>query len=211
MTVALPAGEFPQHIVLTGVSWSCYEQTLEELGSQGVRVAYLDGVMELMSPPPKHEGIKKVIADLIAVLTLERGIARKSFGATTFRNEAKAAGSEPDECFYFGEIESIEQMERFDPQVHRAPDLWIEVDLFNPSVAREPIYARLGVQEVWRYENDRLFVRVLGEDGSYRDSTTSKAFPFLPIKLFESFVAEMIGGDESQVLRQFMLRVRSLP
>jgi Uma2 family endonuclease len=88
---------------------------------------------------------------LIAVLTLERGIARKSFGATTFRIAAKAAGSEPDECFYFGEIESVKNMEQFDPRLHRAPDLWIEVDIFSPSVAREPIYARLGVPEVWRY------------------------------------------------------------
>ena len=39
-------------------------------------------------------------------------------------------------------------MKRFDPLTHRAPDLWVEVDLLNPSVPREPIYARLGVQEV---------------------------------------------------------------
>lgn len=211
MAAALGVSEVPQHIVLTGVSWSYYEQTLEELANQNVRVAYLDGVMELMSPLPKHEGIKKAIADLIAVLTLERGLARKSFGATTFRNKAKSAGSEPDECFYFGEIESVKQMERYDPRVHRAPDLWIEVDLFSPSVAREPIYARLRVPEVWRYENDCLLVRLLGEEGSYHTSATSRAFPFLPIERFGSFIAEMTRGDESDVLRQFVQWVRSLP
>jgi len=54
-----------QHIVLRGVSWSYYEQTLDEIGKQPVHVAYLDGAMELMSPLPEHERPKKAIANLI--------------------------------------------------------------------------------------------------------------------------------------------------
>lgn len=211
MTSVLPGSDAPQHIVLTGVSWAYYERTLEELANQNVRVAYLDGVMELMSPLPKHEGIKKAIADLITVLTLERGIPRKSYGSTTFRDSRKAAGSEPDECFYFGQIETVRAMERFDPRLHRPPDLWVEVDVLSPSVAREPIYARLGVPEVWRYEAARLQVRWLNEQGVYDHSSTSRCFPFLPVEKFGEFVAEMTRGDESLVLRQFAQWVRSLP
>lgn len=210
MTALLPASDAPQHIVLRGVSWSYYERTLEELANQNIRVAYLDGVMELMSPLPKHEGIKKAIADLITVLTLERGIPRKSFGSATFRDQTKAAGSEPDECFYFGQIESVRSMERFDPGLHRPPDLWIEVDVLSQSVAREPIYARLGVPEVWRYETERLFVRLLSDAGTYDDAPTSRCFPFLPLERFSEFVAEMIRNDESLVLRRFAEWVRGL-
>lgn len=211
MTAALAPYDTPQHIVLSGVSWSYYEQTLQELASQNVRVAYLDGVMELMSPLPKHVGIKKAIGNLIAVLAMERSIPIKSYGSATFRREDKSAGSEPDECFYFNEISSVRSMERFDPRVHRAPDLWVEVDLFNPSVPREPIYTRLRVPEVWRYQNDRLIVRLLNDDGSYRDVSRSKAFPFLPMQMMERFIAEMRGGDESLVLREFAQQVRNLP
>lgn len=211
MASVLPASDAPQRIILSGVSWSYYERTLEELADQGVRVTFLDGMMELISPLPKHERIKKAIADLIALLTLERGIPRKSYGATTFRIEAKSAGSEPDECFYLGEIGSVKQMEQFDPRLHRAPDLWLEVDLFSPSVAREPIYGRLGVPEVWRYANDRLFIRVLTEDGTSVDSDRSKVFPFLPMEKFGQFVSEMARGDESLVLREFVSWARSLP
>ena len=211
MTSVLPAHDVPQHIVLTGVSWSYYERTLEELANQNVRVSFLDGVMEIMSPLPKHEGIKKAIADLIALLTFERGVPRKSYGATTFRNEAKAAGSEPDECFYFGEIGSVKAMEQFDPRLHRAPDLWLEVDLFSPSVAREPIHARLGVPEVWRYVDGRLLIRLLTKNGTYEESKASRAFPLLPIDKFGEFVSEMVRGDESLVLREFVNWVRTLP
>jgi Uma2 family endonuclease len=102
-------------------------------------------------------------------------------------------------------------MEEFDPAIHRAPDLWVEVDLFSPSVPREPIYARLGVPEIWRYSRDRLTVRLLTPDGVYSDSATSVAFPFLPMIEFASFVPKMIEQDETQVLLEFRDWVRSLP
>ncbi|HZK79632.1 MAG TPA: Uma2 family endonuclease [Humisphaera sp.] len=211
MTLALQIPDSPQHIVLTGVSWSFYERTLEEVGNQSIRVAFLDGVMELMSPVPKHEGAKKAIGDLIATLAVERRIPRKSFGSATFRRQEKAAGSEPDECFYFREIDTVKGMARFDPLVHRPPDLWIEVDLLNPSVPREPIYARLGVPEVWRYSGNRLTVRLLTSAGIYADSATSRAFPFLPLVIFAGYIPRMIEQDETRVLRDFRDWVGSLP
>jgi Uma2 family endonuclease len=210
MTTVFSDSHAPQHIVLAGISWSYYERTLEELGNQAIRVAFLDGMMELMSPLPKHEGIKKAIGNMIAVLAMERPIQIKSYGSTTFRREDKSAGSEPDECFYFGEINSVKNMTRFDPALHRAPDLWIEVDLFSPSVPREPIYSRLGVPEVWRYENGVLSIRLLSDDGTYRESDTSKCLPFVPIDEFAGFVPRMIAEDESLVLREFAGWVRSL-
>jgi hypothetical protein len=85
------------------------------------------------------------------------------------------------------------------------------VDVLSPSVAREPIYSRLGVPEVWRYENDRLVIRLLNDAGSYQDSTASKAFPFLPMDGFSGFVRQMIHGDETLVLRRFVEWVRRLP
>jgi len=201
MVAKVVASQVEPHFVLTGVSWSYYERTLEELADQHVRVAYLDGVMEFMSPLPEHEGVKKAIANMIAVLAMARQIKLKSFGSTTFRREEKAAGSEPDECYYFGEIDSISGMKRFDPLVHRPPDLWIEVDLFGNSVPREPIYARLGVPEVWRYDQTgQLVIRLLTSEGSYTDSKTSKIFPFLPMVEFARFIPRMIEGDESAVM-----------
>ncbi|HEX4795254.1 MAG TPA: Uma2 family endonuclease [Humisphaera sp.] len=210
MVRILDKPEVPQHIVLSGVSWSYYEQTLEEIGNQPIRVAFLDGLMELRSPLPEHDGAKSAIADLIATLAAECQIPRKSFGSTTFRRQEKAAGTEPDACFYFNEIDSVKGMKRFDPLLHRAPDLWIEVDLSNTSVPREPIYARLGVPEVWRYSGDRLSIRLLTTGGSYADSANSRAFPFLPVDTFASFIPRMIEEDESRVLLDFREWVRGL-
>lgn len=211
MVTALGIGDAARHVVFTGVSWSEYERTLRETGDRSVRVSFLDGVMEIMSPLPEHDAIKTAIGDLIACLATERRIPRKSFGSATFRREDRAVGAEPDGCFYFGDIDKVRGMKRFDPVIHRPPDLWIEVDLLSASVPREPIYARLGVPEVWRYGAGRLSVRQLTGNGSYEDNPTSRVLPFLPLADLEAFIAKMLEGDESQVLLEFREWVRSLP
>jgi len=203
--------DLQQHFALSGVSWEYYEHSLEQIGDRPIRVAFLDGVIEFMSPLPEHDNLKTFIGDLIAALATQRRIPRKSFGSTTFRIEEKAAGAEPDECFYFYDIESVKRMKRFDAALHRAPDLWIEVDLLSPSVPREPICARLGVPEIWRYSDGRLSVRLLGEQRVYIDSASSRLFPFLPIEGFASFIPKMVDEDETGVLLEFQEWVRSLP
>ena len=203
--------DVPQHLIMHGISWSYYEQTLNEIGNGSIRVAYLDGVMEFMSLTAEQERLGMAIAGLIVTLVVEHRIPLKSYGATTFRRQDKSAGNEPSESFYFNEIASVTGMERFDPLIHRAPDLWVEVDILNPSVPREPIYARLGVPEVWRYSKDRLTVRLLTPAGIYNDSPTSMAFPFLPMAAFAGFIPKMIHGDETHILLEFREWVRSLP
>jgi Uma2 family endonuclease len=200
-----------ESIVIHGVSWAYYEQTLKEIGKQPIRVAFLDGAIELFELQPEEERRGMAIAALVVTLAVERRIPLKCLGSTTFRREDKDAGSEPDECFYFNDVESFRGIKRFDPLVQRAPDLWVEVDVLNPSVAREPIYARLGVPEIWRYSNDRLVVRLLTPDGVYADSATSLALPFLPMAAFAKFIPRWIEEDEIRVLAEFREWVRSLP
>ena len=48
--------------------------------------------------------------------------------------------------------EAIRGKGRIDLTVDPPPDLVIEVDITSPSLDRLPIYARLGVPEVWRYD-----------------------------------------------------------
>jgi Uma2 family endonuclease len=163
-----------------------------------------------MSPLPEHEGLKKAIGILIGDLAVEFRILTKSFGSTTFREEDKGVGGEPDECFYFNEVASVQAMKRFDPAIHRAPDLWVEVDITSRSTAREPIYARLGVPEIWRYANDRLVVRVLNDNGTYADSPSSLSFPTLPIDKFAAFIPRLAEGEEMNLRLEFRDWARSI-
>jgi hypothetical protein len=62
----LPPRSFDNRVILHGVSWDAYERILEVRGDHGgVRLTYLKGALELMSPSNDHEYVKKTIARLV--------------------------------------------------------------------------------------------------------------------------------------------------
>ncbi|MDB5291138.1 MAG: hypothetical protein JWL69_2379 [Phycisphaerales bacterium] len=200
-----------RHTVLRGASWEDYEQILDRVGNGSTRVTYAHGSIEIMSPLPEHERPKRAIGRLVENLTVEVGLPLQSFGSPTFRRKDRQAGLEPDECFYIQNEAKVRGMTRFEPKIHPAPDLAIEVDVLSQSIAREPVYADLGVPELWRYSEPRIAVRLLGTGGTYADADRSAAFPFLPMNQFEHFVARMLSEEQNGVIREFRNWVRSLP
>jgi Uma2 family endonuclease len=119
---------------------------------------------------------------------------------------------EPDKCYYFGpNVRGVRGMKEFDPAVHPAPDLAIEIDITQRSVRRQPIYALLGVPEPWRFDRSRLTVLLLSKDRKYKSATKSRAFPFLPMRVFEAFVRRMIDEDQMTVQLEFEAWVKTLP
>jgi len=200
-----------QHIVLDGVSWDFYERVLEEIGDRAIRVTFDEGSIEIMSPLQEHEWIKKAVARLVELLALERDIELEAYGSSTFRREDKQKGLEPDECYYLQNASRVRGMKAFDPDVHPPPDLAIEVDLTSRSISRQPIYAALGVPELWRFGPGRVQVLRLSSNGKYEERDTSDAFPFLPIREFISFVQRMESEPQRAVLREFREWVRTLP
>jgi Uma2 family endonuclease len=199
-----------QHIVLHDVSWDFYERVLAEVGDQPIRVTFSDGSIEIMSPLPEHEWIKKAIASLIDLMVVELNIAMSAFGSSTFRREDKQKGLEPDECYFLKNASRVRGMKQFDPAIHPAPDLAIEVDVTTRSIARQPIYAALGVPEIWRFDGQEIHVLLLRSDGKYSQASASAAFPFLPMDHFLRFALRIENEERTAVLREFQQWVRTL-
>ena len=80
-----------QHIVLDDVSWDFYERVLAEVGDRPIRVTFSDGSIEIMSPLLEHEWIKKAIASLLELLTIELNIVMTRFGSSTSASICKAS------------------------------------------------------------------------------------------------------------------------
>jgi Uma2 family endonuclease len=201
-----------QHIVLDDVSWDFYEHLLREIGNRQIRVTFDQGSIEIMSPLPKHERWGSWIGRLVELLCFTRSIDCECLGSTTFRDEAKQKGLEPDECYYFKNAQVARQMEEeFDPAVDPVPELAIEIDITSRSIPREPIYAALGVKELWRFDGRSLTVMHLSAKGKYVVRAASIAFPFLPMAEFAKFVLRMREKDQIKVLREFREWVVSLP
>ena len=89
-----------QRLLIEDVTWADFEAIVEELGEhRGTRVAYSQGVLEIVSPLPAHEKAKVIISDLVKILLDELDMPWESLGSTTFRRAEMAAGIEPDIVF----------------------------------------------------------------------------------------------------------------
>jgi Uma2 family endonuclease len=197
-----------QHFVLEDASWELYEKLLRDIGDRPIRVTYDEGRMEIMSPLPEHERPKKLIAQMIEMLSFERGTPKASFGSTTFRRKEKAKGLEPDECYYFKDEAKMRGRKRVDLSKDPPPELVVEIDVTSRSVPREGIYAALGVPEIWRFDGDRMqCLHLIG--GKYAVRKMSVAFPFLEPALLLRFIEQLGHEDENAILRAFRNWVRN--
>ncbi|MFO0917042.1 MAG: Uma2 family endonuclease [Planctomycetaceae bacterium] len=200
----------PGCVTFWDVSWEFYEQFLEEFKDRYVRHTYDDGVLEIMSPIGfEHERPKKLISWLIQALVEELEIPILCVGSMTLKNQRKAKGIEPDECFYVARESEMRRKPDYDPEHDPPPDLAIEIDWTSSSVPRMPVYARLGVPEVWRYAEEQLTVHCLNATGEYQESPQSLAFPGLPLDEFRAFIDRDPNVDETTWIRRFREWVRA--
>jgi Uma2 family endonuclease len=169
-TVKSPA---EQRVVLHNIGWNTYERLLaDHENNSAPRFTYDRGELEIMSPSPEHEKFNRRIAQLVLVVAEDLGIEAEDLGSTTFRREDLERGFEPDSCFYIQNEERVRGKDRIDLAVDPPPDLVIEIDITNPSFSKLPIYAQIGVPEVWRYDGERMTILVL-EESDYVQTTES--------------------------------------
>jgi Uma2 family endonuclease len=174
-----------------------------EMGeTRSSRIAYDRGTLEIVMPLPEHEGYKEIIGDLIKELADELEIDYASFGSTTWKRQDRLAGVEPDNCFYIQNEIIVRGRLDIDLNQDPPPDLVLEIDYTSKSLNRQPIYARLGVPEIWRYENGILQIYHL-QFGEYIEADISLAFPNFPVKEIPNFVQQNITESRRAIRKLF--------
>jgi Uma2 family endonuclease len=169
-----------QRVLLQGVRWQEFEDILEELGEhRAARVAYDNGILEIMTPLPEHERNKEIISDLVKALLEELDIEFLPLGSTTFKNQLMNQGIEPDNCFYIQNEAAVRGKDRLDLTIDPPPDLALEIDV--TSRTHPNIYEKLGVPELWRFAQSKLQINVL-QEGKYVEFTSSPTFPNFPLQ-----------------------------
>jgi Uma2 family endonuclease len=197
-----------ERFVFDDVSWDYYLRTLHELGDRRVQVTYDDGRMEIMSPGNVHEYIKTVIGRFIETYAMEVNVRASGFGSVTTQKRSVRKGLEPDECYYVTTKSPRPKPGPLNLNKDPRPDLVVEVDITSRSVAREPIYAKFGIPELWRYDGEQIVVLRL-ESGLYRAVDRSELFPDLPLKRLNHFLAKALAEDQHDALMAFRRWVRS--
>ena len=197
-------------VTLRGISWQTYNRILAEHGEKGgTRFTYDEGVLEIMVLSSRHEEPNRTLALLVEVLAEEMNIDLRRFGSTTFRRQDLQKGFEPDSCFYIQNAQAVRGKAEVDLASDPPPDLIIEVDITSESLDRLPIFAAVGVPELWHSDGASVSLFRL-EGGEYKITSHSLAFPHLSDEVATRFLADSRDVPSTAWLRRVREWARSL-
>ena len=164
-----------QCLVLEGMPWQRFEDLSACFADmKSVRLTYLDGKVEIMSPVgEEHEIYKKNIGYLLEGYFDIKGIRFYGRGGFTLKKTGIAAG-EPDESYCIGSNKAV-------------PDLVIEVVVSSGALSKLPLYQAKGIPEVWIWRAGHLGIHILDASG-YRKCRVSRLLPDLDVELLAAHV-----------------------
>jgi Uma2 family endonuclease len=180
-----------RRIAFSGLSWRQYEMMLKVFKDQRLRHSFSNGTLEIMSPLYLHEREKCNLGRFLELLSFELNIDMYNGGSLTMKRRRSGKGLEADECFYIQNAKRVEGKKALDFETDPPPDLVVEIELTSSIVKRLPIYAKLGVPEVWRFDGKHLEVLLLDSTAKYHKSDTSRALPFLPMARVSTLIVEI--------------------
>jgi Uma2 family endonuclease len=181
-----------QRVILGGIDWWQFEAFLAIRGDRSrVRVTYLEGALEIMSPSQSHEMMSKLIARLLEAYADEKGFVFEGYKSMTLRNAPKLRGIEPDECYAVGAAKE-------------SPDLAVEVMWTHGGLDKLDVYRGLGVREVWIWTKDELKAYEL-RGGAYVEISQSVVIPALS----PSFIAGFLDCEtQTEAVRKLRAALR---
>ena len=188
--------------VLYEIAWHTYLELREIPENYHLRMTYDQGVLELMSPSPRHESYSRYVDMIIGIWTEELNIPIRGLRQMTCKREDIAKGLEPDDCYYVQNEARVRNKIEIDFAVDPPPDLAVEIEVSQSSVRKAPIYAALGIRELWRYDGQilRIFELV---DGQYQGREGSVCFPNFPVAKAEEVIRQIGEIDDTAFKRRF--------
>jgi Uma2 family endonuclease len=192
MTTQLLQPKKKEAQIFPNVSWESFElieQSFE--GIVGVKFAYLDGTLEIMTVSPEHEDIKSTIRALVEAYMRILGIRFYMRGSPSLGSRDLGARSEPDESY------NLETKKKF-------PDLVIEVVITSGGVDKLTGYQRMGVTEVWFWEDGLLTLHHLRTNG-YEKVNKSELLPDLPLDIFTRYITYY---DQYDAVNEFIMAIQ---
>jgi Uma2 family endonuclease len=161
-------------VLLSNVTWETLEKLDEAMTGTGARLTYLDGCLEIMAPlSESHETPKKTCAQLVEAYMRTKRIRFYASGSATIGMKALGARKEPDESYCLGERKPV-------------PDIAIEITVTSGGIDVLEIYRRIGVQEVWFWEDGVISVYCLRSTG-YELVRQSELLPELDLRSLEFY------------------------
>ena len=180
-------------ILIDELSWREFKAVEQLLSRPGVRLSFLDGVLEIRRRPGrKHETAKQRISTLVDLYLEYAGIDFTPTGSVTLESETGRVKREADLSYELGPNREF-------------PDLAVEVVVSSGGINKLEAYKRLQIPEVWFWENGALRMYSLGADG-YAEVDRSFVLPDLDIVLL---VRCINIENHLQAMREFKQKIQS--
>ncbi|GEA25587.1 hypothetical protein MiAbW_00123 [Microcystis aeruginosa NIES-4325] len=179
-------------ILISDLTWREFKAVEQLIDRPGLRLSFLDGVLEIRKMPgKKHETIKKRIASLVEIYLEFLGLDFTPTGSVTLENEFEKVKREGDESYELGAN-------------RKHPDLVIEVVVSSGGINKLEAYKRLQIPEVWFWMNDELLFYSLGNEGCEAVSK-SQLLPSLDVGLLMRYINT---ENHAQALREFRAGIK---
>ncbi|MCY4515355.1 MAG: Uma2 family endonuclease [Candidatus Tectomicrobia bacterium] len=181
-----------QPVLMDGVSWHTYEALLADGGDhRRTRMAFDQGVLEIVTPNYEHEHVENIVTRVAEALMNARRQDYAPAGSTTFKNQGTERGFEPDASYYVEHAAQVRGLTCIDLEKDPRPDLVIEIAVTHASMDKLPVYASLGVPEVWRHNAGSVqMYRLAGS--SYVEVHDSTVIPGLSAARLTGFVRDSL-------------------
>lgn len=174
-------------ILLDGFTWREFKAVAQLLDRPGVRLSFLDGVLEIRKMPGrKHETVKKRIAALVEAYLESLELDFVPTGSMTLESEEGLVRREADESYELG-------------QDRERPDLAIEIIVTSGGLNKLEAYKRLQIPEVWFWEKGQLSLHQLQTNG-YIEIKQSEVLPKLDIALLTRCINT---ANHAEAVREF--------
>ena len=197
-----------QRFLLGGLEYRRYVAIADAIGEQPIRLTYDRGRLELMTVSREHERYRHLLATFVVEVAVAMEIETAVGGMMTFRREDLDRGFEHDECWWIQHELQMRGRIDYDPDNDPPPDLGLEIEVSRSVLNRLSLMAALRVPEIWRFDGATLRVLLLGADGEYHASPTSRAFPFLPVAELARFVGLWTTLGDTAIVSAFREWVR---
>lgn len=180
-------------VTLKDISWEQFKGIEGHLqDNHSVKLTYLSGVLEIMSPVgDKHEEVKRTLGLLLETYMRELGIRFYARGGFTLEEPGYASGT-PDESYSIGVKKEV-------------PDIVLEIIVTSGTINRKELYKPKKVPEVWFWKSNSLKIFRLNDSGEYEEVNRSGFFPDLDPALLLNYIAM---PDQYDAVAEFQQVIR---
>ncbi len=206
-----PAAPVGGRFVLHAVDWPTYRRLREAPEHAGYRFTFdgPTGRLEVeVSLGPLHELVSRLLYALVLEFRRHGGPRFLPTGAVTLNRTDLIRGAEADDSFYIAHLDRAPDLTVNTLDLSGGappPDLVVEVDVTNPGVDKLPIFAALGVPEVWVWNDaaETLLASRLTAAGAYQIVAESGALPGFPLTVAGELIRNRAGQDAGDLQAAF--------